>query len=92
MNKGSMPNTDFTYEEFEGLLASYYLSLLPLHNSGDARDKQEFEAVLGILNGFAERHDVQKPEDTVAHTRPTSEKWGQPKEFGSCFTLLDMMG
>ncbi|OGN04764.1 MAG: hypothetical protein A2831_01840 [Candidatus Yanofskybacteria bacterium RIFCSPHIGHO2_01_FULL_44_17] len=92
MNKGSMPNTDFTYEGFEGLLASFYLSLLPLHDSGDVLDKQDFETALGILNGFAKRHKVQKPQNAVAHTRPTSEEWGQPKKFDSCFTLLDMMG
>jgi hypothetical protein len=32
-NTGCMPRTDFTYEEFEGLLGSFHLSLLPLRDS-----------------------------------------------------------
>lgn len=91
MNVGCMPRTDFTYEEFEGLLASYYLSLMPLRDSGDPIDKEDFEAAVTILDGFAERYDVQKPAEAVAHPRKTTEPWGQPKVFETCFTLLDMM-
>lgn len=91
LNTGVMPDTDFRYEEFEGLLGSYYLSLLPLKEGGEP-DQADFEAVVGILNGFAERHGVQLPEKAAVQPRPTIEPWGQPEVFGSCFTVVDMMG
>jgi hypothetical protein len=86
-----MPRTDFRYEEFEGLLGSYYLTLLPLRNSQDLEDQKDFETALSILNGFAERHDIQKPEDAVAHPRETEQEWGKPKAFASCFSTIDML-
>ena len=38
-NTGSMPRTNFRYEEFEGLLGSCHLSLLPLR---DGAKPEEF--------------------------------------------------
>lgn len=91
INSGVMPNTDFRYEEFEGLLASLYLTLKPLENSGEV-DKKDWQAVVEILNGFAERQTVQLPEKTAAEPRPTDKTWGQPQIFKTCFSVWDMMG
>lgn len=91
IKSGCMPNTDFRYEEFEGMLASYYLTLLCLKDiNGD--DSKTFSEALEVLNGFAERHSVRFPEEASKEPRPTQEDWGQPHAFNSCFTLLDMMG
>lgn len=81
MNKGCMPRTDFTYEEFEGLLASFYLSLLPMRSSARKRDAKEFKSVVSVLNGFAKRYGVQKPKDAIAHPRPTEHKWGRAQKL-----------
>jgi len=91
LNSGEMPRTDFRYEELEGLLGSYYLTMLPLRE-GTEQDRADFEAMTGILNGFAERHQVQKPEEAVAQPRPTKEEWGQPSAINSCFSVVDLMG
>ncbi|MDD5463564.1 MAG: hypothetical protein PHP62_00250 [Candidatus Moranbacteria bacterium] len=91
IKSGCMPNTDFRYEEFEGLLASYYLTLLCLKDM-DGDDGKTFIEALEILNGFAERNNVRFPEEAAKEPRPTQEVWGQPRAFDTCFTLLDMMG
>ena len=91
MKKGKMPNTDFTYEEFEDLLASYFLSLLPLCGSSNICDRRDFKAALRILNGFAKRHDVLRPTVAAQCLRRAKNRWGMSKKFDSCFTLLDMM-
>lgn len=91
IKSGHMPNTDFYYEEFEGMLASYYMTLLCLKDR-EGEDGQVFQTALEVLNGFAERHFVRFPADAAKQSRPTKESWGQPKAFDSCFTLYDMMG
>jgi hypothetical protein len=92
LNAGAMPRTDFRYEEFEGMLGSYYLSLLPLKDSSVAEDNVVFKKTVAILDGFAERYGVQKPEQAVAAPRATEEEWGQPRVFDACFTIVDMLG
>jgi hypothetical protein len=92
MKSGAMPNTDFLYEEFENLLASFYLTLLPIKTSRRDEDKKDFELVLDILNGFAERHDLRKPEAAASSPRETQCGWGQPVVFASCRSLRDMTG
>lgn len=87
---GCMPRTDFRYEELEGLLGSFYLTLLPLQKGG-AADKQDFEEAAAILNALATRHGILSPKMAVRTPR-AEEKWGQPDTFESCFTLMDMMG
>ena len=91
MNSGCMPNTDFRYEEFEGLLASYYLTLLPYKEAKISPERDYVHKCLAILDGFAERYDVQKPEDCVRNIRST-EDWAKPKVFRSCWSMLDQMG
>lgn len=91
IKSGCMPSTDFHYEEFEGLLASFYLTLLCLKDR-PGEDSEAFQQALEILNGFAERHFVRLPEEAAKEPRATQEVWGQPSAFTSCFTLLDMMG
>ncbi|MFA7243867.1 MAG: hypothetical protein WC080_01070 [Patescibacteria group bacterium] len=90
LNVGTMPHTDFRYEEFEGLLASIYLSLLPLKESSRAEDVADWEKIVGILDDFAARHKVQKPEAAAEHPRPTLEEWGQPSTE-CCFTLCELV-
>ena len=92
MNSGQMPDTDFTYEEFEGLLASFYLTLLPLKDSQNKDDEADFEIAERILNGFADRLKIQKPEKAILSPRETKAVWGQPSTFKSSFVLVDMLG
>lgn len=49
LRRGRMPSTDFRYEEFEGLLGSFFLTLKPLRTV----DPAAFEEILVILLGFA---------------------------------------
>jgi hypothetical protein len=84
---GHMPHTDLGYEEFEGLLGSYYLSVLPLKNSKNPEDKKDYETILQILNGFSERYNIQSPEDAVKNPR-SKEDWGNPEVFPS-FSMMD---
>lgn len=90
LNTGEMPNTDFRFEEFEGLLASYALTLAPLKAS-TCDDAADYDTAIAILDGFADRYKLQKPKIAIDHPRRTREKWGQPKDFGPVFMLLDMM-
>lgn len=80
-NSGPMPGTDLRYEDFEGFLASYALSVACLKTSGRTSDDQDYAAILGILDGFAERHGVQPPLATLQ--TPRSKKGlAKPQEFG----------
>ncbi len=90
LNSGEMPRTDFHYEEFEGLLSNYYLGLLPL-KEGEPQDRSDFESITGILNGFAERHGVQTPEEAVAHPRLLPGETEQFDVIDSCFSIIDSM-
>lgn len=90
LNCGQMPNTDFKYEEFEGLLASYYITFLPLKGR-TGKNGKNFKTLEAILNGFAKRHLVQKPADAAAHPRKTRHAWGQPANLGTCFSAIDML-
>lgn len=85
---GEMPNTDFKYEEFEGFLASYYLSLLPLKD-GDEQDKADFQSVVNALTALAQSQGVQTPEIASTQPRPTTEPWGQPEAYPTPSMLLD---
>lgn len=88
-NIGQMPNTEFRYEEFEGLLGSFHLSLLPLRNSKKAKDRDDYATAMNVLNGFAKRYKVQKPEDVVIAPR-TEYIWAKPRPFNSNETILEM--
>lgn len=88
LNSGHMPDTDFRYEEFEGLLGSYYLSLLPLQE-GDEKDKGHFQQAVDALNGLARSQRVQLPAIALANPRPTEAEWGHAKAFSSPTMLLD---
>lgn len=68
-NSGCMPTTDFRYEEFEGLLGSFHLSLLPLRDSARPEDQRDYQKAMEVLNGFSQRYGVQSPEDTVKNPR-----------------------
>ena len=89
LNTGCMPNTDFQYEEFEGLIASYYLSYQHLKGSSKPKDQENFKKLTDILNRIAERHSVQIPEEAVNNVRAT-EDWGKPKKL-SYFSVKDML-
>ncbi len=89
MQTGPMPNTDSRYEELEGLLGTYYLTLLPLRD-GSEEDRVFFEQACETLKGFAERHDLQMPEDAVQQPR-SRESWAQPKVLTSAFSILDLL-
>ncbi len=70
-----------TFEMFEAYLASYYLTLLPLRVSKDGEDRNSFNEAVKLLDGFAERYDVQKP--AVAIGSPRVEK---PRDMPNAFT------
>lgn len=89
LNSGCMPNTDFKYEEFEGLLASYYLSYLYLKESSKPKDQENFKKLLEILNRIAERHLLQLPEDAVKNIRTHHDR-ARPEKM-SYFSVKDML-
>ncbi len=79
-NTGPMPGTDLRYEDFEGFLASYALTLACLEKSGRTSDAEDYRDVIRILNGFAERYHVQPP--LQALRAPRSKRWSaRPQEF-----------
>ncbi len=84
-----MPNTDFQYEEFEGLLGSFHLSLLPLKNSANPEDQRDYQRAMGVLDGFAQRYSVQSPEAAVKNPR-AKESWGKAHAM-SIFSTVDML-
>ena len=85
-NTGCMPRTDFRYEEFEGLLGSFYLSLLPLRNSPNTEDHRDYHKAMGVLTGFAQRYRIQSPEDAVQNPR-ARESWGNAHVMTNWSTL-----
>ena len=88
-NSGCMPRTDFKYEELEGLLSSFYLTLKPLAETGSVDDKKDFARAVEILNGMAREQGIQTAEEAVNNPR-AKEGWGRPGVFLSNFSTLDM--
>jgi hypothetical protein len=88
LKSGEMPHTGFRYEEFEGFLVSYHLSLLPLA-TGDEQDKKDFQAITEAINGLAERNGLQVPEVAATQLREPLEDWERPKAFNSASMLID---
>lgn len=88
-NQGQMPNSKGTYEDFEGLIGSYYKSLLPLKESGHPEDVTDFEAIERLLGRICERNGVQTPEYCVKSPR-TEKEWANPREM-SCDALFTGM-
>lgn len=82
VKSGCMPNTQVTYEDFENLLASFRLTLLPL-KMGSRRDRKEFRKIEAILEGFAERHSVRDPELASESPRKSPNPPGRPVTFVS---------
>jgi hypothetical protein len=75
-----MPGTDLRYEDFEGFLASFALTLGCLEFSGRTGDVEDHRMILEILGGFAERYNVRPP--LVALRSPRSKRWSaKPQEF-----------
>ena len=63
-----MPNSQSTYENLESYLAIIHLSLLPIKSS-DEKNQAAYKRAMEILDGFAERYKIQKPEDAVKNPR-----------------------
>ena len=84
-NRGVMPNTDFTYEEFETFLASYYLTFKPLEN-GDEQDRVVFDSATAALNQLAQNQGVRLPVSVIYHCKSTEDE----REFGP-FTTPGML-
>ncbi len=85
---GCMPNTDFQYEEFEGFLASYYLTYFHFSTSSKKDEVSKFVELNEILTRFALRHNVQVPKDAVENVR-AKEDWGQPHKHTYYFSVKD---
>ena len=90
-NNGCMPNTDFKYEEFEGLLADYAMSLSPLMSTGDPEDLDTYKTATSLLNGFSERHKVQSVGETMHNGSRSKEEWAQPKVHSN-WSIIDLLG
>lgn len=88
---GYMPHTDFRYEEFEGLLGSYYLTYRHLEVSGNSEKVAAFEKLEAILKSFAVRYTIQTPLDAAKNPRAKND-WGKPKIFRSYFSAKDCLG
>lgn len=88
LKSGEMPNTDFTYEEFEGFLASYYLTYQHLLTSPDGNQIEGFRQVVEILTRLAKRHGVQTPQDAIKNVRAKKE-WGKPKKINAYWSVKD---
>jgi hypothetical protein len=88
-NSGCMPHTDFKYEELEGLLGGFYLTLKPLAETGSAYDRKGFTRAVEILNEIAKEHGIQTVEGAVNNPR-AKEAWGRPSVFLSNLSTLDM--
>jgi hypothetical protein len=86
---GRMPNTGFKYEEFEALLASYYLSLRPLKYTGSGDDLEDFREANEILNYFAKKYNLQRPKVAAENPR-TKEEWAIPKPMSISLMLADL--
>lgn len=80
LNSGDMPNSDGRYEDFEGLIGSYYKSLLPLKESAFTEDGVDFEKIERALKRICERHKIQSPEYCLKCPR-TQEEWANPKDL-----------
>jgi len=89
-NTGCMPRTNFGYEEFEGLLGSFYLSLLPLKDSAKPEDQRAYQKAMEVLTGFAQRYGVQSPKEAVKNPR-ARKSWGNASVMTNRSTL-NMMG
>jgi hypothetical protein len=75
-----MPGTDLRYEDFEGFLASFALSLRCLEKSGRTSDPEDYAEVIQILNDFAERYKVLPPLPTLRNPR-SRRALARPQHF-----------
>jgi hypothetical protein len=66
---GEINGTGFKYEEFENLLASFYLSLLPLRDSSSSEDKKSYRESMEILTRFSKRWGVRAPDEALQDPR-----------------------
>ena len=85
-----MPNTDFTYEEFEGLLGSIYKTFKVLSMSKDPKDISDLGEIREVVTGFTKRHNLTNIDEILSNPRPTKHEWGQPREE-TCFDLGNCM-
>lgn len=81
-NIGCMPNTDFRYEEFEGLLASAYLTVKAKYGV----NAQRFKEAQVLIGKLTEYYKLQTPEDAIKNPR-SPEDWAQPKELSLLFKI-----
>lgn len=88
-NTGCMPRTDYRYEEFEGLLGSFHLSLLPLKDSTKPEDQRDYQKAMEVLNGFSQKYGVQSPEEAVKNPR-AEEDWGNASVKTNGATIILM--
>ena len=81
-NTGCMPNTDFRYEEFEGLLASAYLTAEAKYGV----DSQRFAKAQALIGNLVEHYKLQSPKEAIANPR-SREDWAQPKKLTPSFRI-----
>lgn len=82
---GRMPNTDFRYEELEGLLACYYLTYQSMKTMPEVN---LFNDMVDILTSLAKYHNIQPPAEAAENPRAT-EEWAKPKKFKSFWSIKD---
>ena len=78
IKSGAMPRTDFTYEELENFLLSFYRSLKPYQDK-TPKNHIYFGLAVLALNELADRHNVRQPAIADTEPRRTSEDWGKPQ-------------
>ncbi len=88
---GYMPRTDFSYEDFEGLLGSYYLTYRHMEDSSDYKVQEAFKSFKKVLENLANMFNVQVPHLAIKNVR-SRNKWGVPEKFESYFSVKDCIG
>ncbi len=80
LSSGCMPNTDFTYEDLESLLASYYLTYRHLEKSDEGNEINGFKILTEILEAFSSKYNLQTPQETLQNVRTTAD-WFKPRKM-----------
>lgn len=90
IRSGTMNNSGFTYEDFEGLLGHYELSLRLIDRSHIPEDREDLRLIRTLLNGIAERNHVRTLRDIIEFPRQTQDPDLSPGIFSSCQTMMEI--
>jgi len=74
---GFMPNTEFTYEQFEQFLASIYLTV---KDNCEIKSPIIVKEAKNLIEILTKNYDLQSPEETILNIR-TLESWARPRNL-----------